>query len=48
MVKDYVASQGIDDSTITTSGAGESNPVDDNSTPEGRHNNRRVVIRATR
>jgi OOP family OmpA-OmpF porin len=48
MVKDYVASQGVDPSTITAAGAGESNPSDDNSTAEGRLNNRRVVIRATR
>ncbi|MGH8250867.1 MAG: TonB-dependent receptor domain-containing protein [Steroidobacteraceae bacterium] len=48
VVKDYVVSKGIDASTITTSGAGESSPTDDNTTPEGRRNNRRVVIRATR
>ena len=48
IVKDYVVSQGVDASTITTSGAGESSPTDDNSTAEGRHKNRRVVIRATR
>jgi OOP family OmpA-OmpF porin len=48
MVKDYVASQGVDPSTITATGAGESNPSDDNSTAAGRANNRRVVIKATR
>ncbi len=48
MVKDYVVSQGIAASTVTTSGAGESNPTDDNTTADGRRNNRRVVIRATR
>ncbi|HEX9708292.1 MAG TPA: OmpA family protein [Steroidobacteraceae bacterium] len=48
MVKDYVVTQGVDASTITMSGAGESNPTDDNSTAAGRANNRRVVITATR
>jgi len=41
-------SRGISASQITTVGKGESEPADDNSTREGRTNNRRVVVRATR
>jgi iron complex outermembrane receptor protein len=48
MVRDYAVSQGVPASTITVVGKGESEPTDDNSTKEGRQNNRRVVIRATR
>jgi outer membrane protein OmpA-like peptidoglycan-associated protein len=33
---------------VSTSGLGESSPVDTNDTAEGRQNNRRVVIKATR
>jgi len=47
-VKAWVVSQGVNPAQITTVGKGESEPVDDNSTKEGRQNNRRVVIRATR
>jgi iron complex outermembrane receptor protein len=47
-VKAWVVAQGVDPALITTSGKGESEPADDNSTKEGRQNNRRVVIRATR
>jgi OOP family OmpA-OmpF porin len=47
-VKDYMASQGVNPSTISAVGMGETSPTDDNSTKEGRANNRRVVIRATR
>lgn len=43
-VKDYLASQGIDSSVMSTSGMGESQPVADNSTKEGRAQNRRVEI----
>ena len=45
-VKAWVVSQGVNPAQITTVGKGESEPVDDNSTKEGRQNNRRVVIRA--
>ena len=38
LVKDY----GIDESQITTDGKGESNPVADNKTKEGKAANRRV------
>jgi len=47
-VKAWVVSQGVNPAQITTIGKGESEPADDNSTKEGRQNNRRVVIRATR
>ena len=47
-VKAWVVAQGVNPALITTSGKGESEPADDNSTKEGRQNNRRVVIRATR
>ncbi len=47
-VKDYVVSQGVNPAQITTVGKGEAEPSDDNSTKEGRQNNRRVVIRASR
>ncbi len=41
-VKDYLVSQGIDGSIISTQGFGESYPIADNSTREGRQKNRRV------
>src|SRR5688572_21684705 len=47
-VKAWVVSQGVNPAQITIVGKGESEPSDDNSTAEGRKNNRRVVIRATR
>ncbi len=37
--------QGVNPAQITTVGKGEAEPTDDNSTKEGRQNNRRVVIR---
>lgn len=43
-VKDYLASQGVDPAVMSTSGMGESQPVADNSTKEGRAQNRRVEI----
>ena len=43
-VKDYLASQGVDAGVMSTSGMGESQPVADNSTKEGRAQNRRVEI----
>jgi hypothetical protein len=42
---DYLVSQGIDKKRMKAVGAGEKDPVADNSTPEGRAANRRVVIR---
>lgn len=43
-VKAYLVSKGVDASVITTRGMGESNPVADNATAEGRAQNRRVEI----
>jgi outer membrane protein OmpA-like peptidoglycan-associated protein len=41
-VKKQLVKMGIDDGRLTTKGFGESNPVETNSTPEGKANNRRV------
>ncbi len=41
-VVDYLASQGIDASRLQAHGYGESKPIDNNETEEGRANNRRV------
>ncbi|MCH8033560.1 MAG: OmpA family protein [Bacteroidetes bacterium] len=41
-VKDALVDLGIDASRLETKGYGESNPVNDNSTPEGKASNRRV------
>ncbi len=43
-VREYLVSKGVDSSRITSVGRGESSPVSDNSSPEGRANNRRVEI----
>lgn len=42
---DYLISKGIDPTTITVIGMGESSPIADNSTREGRAKNRRVEIK---
>ncbi len=47
-VKQHLVSGGLPDSAITTVGKGFAEPVDSNSTREGRASNRRVVVRATR
>lgn len=43
-VKDYIVSKGVDAGIIDVSGMGESQPVADNSTAEGRAQNRRVDV----
>ena len=45
-VKAYLYVLGIQGGRMTTIGAGESEPIADNSTPEGRAKNRRMEIRA--
>lgn len=44
-VKNYLISQGIDANRMVAKGFGESNPVADNSTPQGKAQNRRTEIR---
>ena len=41
----YLAGTGVDESAIDSAGKGETEPVAENSTPHGRAENRRVVIR---
>lgn len=41
-VKEYLVSQGIDESKLSTKGMGETEPVADNSTEQGRFRNRRI------
>ncbi|MDX2052466.1 MAG: OmpA family protein [Polyangiaceae bacterium] len=43
-VREFLVSQGIDPQKITAIGKGEAEPVAENTTPEGRANNRRVEI----
>jgi OOP family OmpA-OmpF porin len=45
--KDFLVSQGIAASRITTVGRGESDPIASNDTAEGKAANRRVVLRVT-
>jgi outer membrane protein OmpA-like peptidoglycan-associated protein len=44
VVRSFLVSQGVEASRISAVGKGESTPVADNSTPDGRANNRRVEI----
>jgi len=46
-VLDYILSKGVDPARLNSRGLGESDPVADNATPEGRAQNRRVVLRRT-
>ena len=46
--RQHLVDAGLPGSIITAKGMGEASPVDSNDTAEGRHNNRRVVIKATR
>lgn len=43
-VRDYLISKGVDGSRLTAKGYGPSKPIADNSTPEGRAQNRRVEL----
>jgi outer membrane protein OmpA-like peptidoglycan-associated protein len=43
-VRQYLVSQGVDSSRVRSVGRGESEPIADNNTAEGRANNRRVEI----
>ena len=45
-VRDYLISQGLEGSKISTSGRGESEPAASNDTADGRQQNRRVAITA--
>lgn len=45
-VREYLISQGLDASKISTSGLGESEPAASNDTADGRQQNRRVAITA--
>ena len=44
-VKQYLATKGIDDNRITSSGHGQDMPVADNKTAAGRAKNRRVELK---
>ena len=41
-VREYLVSQGVDASKLMTKGMGESEPIADNSTEQGRFRNRRI------
>jgi OOP family OmpA-OmpF porin len=47
-VRQYLIDKGLSASMVVATGAGEASPTDSNDTAEGRQNNRRVVIKATR
>jgi OOP family OmpA-OmpF porin len=46
-VRDYLISIGVDPKKMEVSGAGETKPIADNTTKEGREKNRRVEIEVT-
>jgi OmpA-OmpF porin, OOP family len=46
-VRDYLVSKGVGDDRMKVVGYGETNPIADNKTKEGRALNRRVVMRRT-
>ena len=43
-VKAYIVSKGVEQSRVYTEGKGETQPVADNATAEGRAKNRRVTV----
>jgi outer membrane protein OmpA-like peptidoglycan-associated protein len=43
-VYDYLASRGVDPARVSSIGKGESMPIADNETEEGRQQNRRVML----
>lgn len=47
-VKDYLVKKGIAETLITAVGKGETNPIADNSTAEGKEKNRRVEFITTK
>ena len=47
-VKNYLLSKNIDNQRINTESLGESQPIADNTSDDGRQNNRRVSVRLTR
>ena len=47
-VKDYVVKKGVDGGRVSGQGFGESKPIADNKTREGRAKNRRVEIKVQR
>lgn len=46
-VMDALVSKGVDASRLDTEGYGDQHPVADNSTEEGRAQNRRIALRVT-
>jgi len=47
-VKTYLIKKGVGEISISAEGKGESEPIADNNTPEGREKNRRVVFSVTK
>ena len=44
----FLVSEGVDPERLSATGYGESRPIDDNQTTEGRANNRRVEFKVIR
>jgi outer membrane protein OmpA-like peptidoglycan-associated protein len=44
-VKNYLVTNGVAADRLTSNGFGDTQPVDDNNTPKGRTNNRRVEVK---
>jgi outer membrane protein OmpA-like peptidoglycan-associated protein len=47
-VKKYLVKKGVGEISISSEGKGETEPIADNNTPEGREKNRRVVFSVTK